>query len=112
VINLKHRKSKRLLDRVYLHFDSRFEWPSLSAPFQGEKGFCHALTLHAGIHADGTVVACCLDKEAVNDVGNAFKTSLETILFQGLAKKMREDFAAKKLTQELCQKCTYIKRFE
>jgi hypothetical protein len=55
-------KSKKIWNRLYLHFDSRFEWPSFSLPYQGTRGRCHRTINHIGIHADGTVVPCCLDK--------------------------------------------------
>lgn len=105
-------KSKRIWNRVYLHFDSRFEWPNPTMPIQSTKGFCHALTSHIGIHADGTVVACCLDKEARLDLGNCSKKSLSDILGDKRATLMRDGFAEKKLAEDLCQRCTYIKRFQ
>lgn len=105
-------KSKRIWNRVYLHFDSRFEWPHPLMPLQSNKGFCHALSSHIGIHADGTVVPCCLDKEARLDLGNCGSQSLAEILEGKRAKAMREGFAHKKLAEDLCQRCTYIKRFQ
>ncbi|MGZ3789149.1 MAG: radical SAM/SPASM domain-containing protein [Bacteriovorax sp.] len=104
-------KSKRIWNRVYLHFDSRFEWPSPAMPIQSTKGFCHALSSHIGIHADGTVVPCCLDKEARLDLGNCGTKSLEEILAGKRARTMREGFLQRKLAEDLCQRCTYIKRF-
>jgi MoaA/NifB/PqqE/SkfB family radical SAM enzyme len=53
-------KSKKIWNKLYLHFDDHFDWPSWDEPDQGELGRCHALTGHFGIHADGTVVPCCL----------------------------------------------------
>lgn len=105
-------KSKRIWNRVYLHFDSRFEWPHPSMPLQSDKGFCHALSSHIGIHADGTVVPCCLDKEARLDLGNCAQKSLTDILEGKRARAMREGFSAKKLAEDLCRRCTYIKRFQ
>ncbi|MBP9679829.1 MAG: SPASM domain-containing protein [Bacteriovorax sp.] len=105
-------KSKRIWNRTYLHFDSRFEWPHPLMPIQSQKGFCHALSSHIGIHADGTVVPCCLDKEARLHLGNCSSKSLEDILNGVRARTMREGFAQKKLAEDLCQRCTYIKRFQ
>ncbi len=105
-------KSKRIWNRVYLHFDSRFEWPHPLMPLQSTKGFCHALSSHIGIHADGTVVPCCLDKEARLDLGNCATMPLSEILNGLRARTMREGFAQKKLAEDLCQRCTYIKRFQ
>jgi len=111
-IDVSSIKSKRIYKRVYLHFDSRFEWPSPHMPKQSETGFCHAISSHIGIHADGTVVACCLDKEARLDLGKLPEMSLGEILAGQRARKMREGFAQKKLVEDLCQRCTYIKRFQ
>lgn len=105
-------KSKRIYKRVYLHFDSRFEWPSPLMPKQSESGFCHAVTSHVGIHADGTVVACCLDKEARLDLGKMPEASLSDILMGQRARNMRDGFKQKKLVEDLCQRCTFIKRFQ
>lgn len=104
-------KSKRIWNRVYLHFDSRFEWPHPSMPKISNQGFCHALSSHIGIHADGAVVPCCLDKEARLNLGNCSSKSLADILEDKRAKTMREGFAVRKLAEDLCQRCTYIKRF-
>ncbi|MBL7666011.1 MAG: SPASM domain-containing protein, partial [Bacteriovoracaceae bacterium] len=81
-------KSKKVLEKIYFHFDSRFDWPSLSLPHQGQAGTCHALETHIGIHAEGTVVPCCLDKEAQINLGNIFEQSLESILNSERAQKM------------------------
>lgn len=111
-IDVGHIKSKRIFKRVYLHFDSRFEWPSPLMPKQSEQGFCHALSSHIGIHADGTVVACCLDKEAKLDLGTIPEQNLDEILKAERAQKMLKGFLAQKLVEDLCQRCTYIKRFQ
>ena len=104
-------KSKKLINRLYLHFDSRFEWPSLGLPYKSTKGRCHALTGHIGIHADGTVVPCCLDKEAQIPLGNCLKEGLIDILNSPRAKAMKEGFEQGILVEKLCQHCSYIKRF-
>ncbi len=111
-VDVAFKKSKNITGRVYFHYDTRFEWPSLSNPFQGEKGFCHALSQQIGIHADGTVIPCCLDKEAKIPLGNVLEESFESIVNGERLKKIREGFQRHHLVEELCQKCTYIKRFD
>jgi radical SAM protein with 4Fe4S-binding SPASM domain len=111
-VNVGFRKSKNLLGRIYFHFDTRFEWPSLSDPIQGTQGFCHALSQQIGIHADGTVIPCCFDKEAGIPLGNILETPFEEILNSPKLLKIREGFQKHQLVEELCQKCTYIKRFD
>ncbi|WP_408098936.1 radical SAM/SPASM domain-containing protein [Peredibacter sp. HCB2-198] len=111
-IDVGFKKSKNITGRLYFHFDSRFEWPSYKDPDQGNKGFCHALSQQIGIHADGTVVPCCLDKEAGIPLGNVLKDSFESILASERLTRMRDGFKKQLLTEELCRKCTYIKRFD
>lgn len=107
-----HRKSKNITGRVYFHFDSSFKWPTYADPERGDKGFCHALTQQIGIHADGTVIPCCLDKEAGIPLGNVLTESFEDILNSPRLVTMREGFKNHILTEELCRKCTFIKRFD
>ncbi len=111
-IDTRHRRSKNITGRVYFHFDTRFEWPSYGNPLQGDHGFCHALTQQIGIHADGTVVPCCLDKEAGIPLGNVLTDSFANILNEPRLKNMRDGFAKNQLTEDLCKRCTYIKRFK
>lgn len=111
-INVAFNKSKNVTGRIYFHFDSRFEWPSYKDPDNGSKGFCHALSQQIGIHADGTVVPCCLDKEAGIPLGNILTQSFEEILETPKLITMRQGFKNHILTEELCRKCTFIKRFD
>ncbi len=104
-------KSKRIWKKLYLHFDSRFDWPSLNSDRHSEQGRCHGLKSHIGIHADGSVVPCCLDKEAIINLGNLNSNSLEDILNSELATSIRSGFAQNKLVHPLCQGCEYITRF-
>lgn len=111
-VDVGFKKSKNIAGRVYFHFDTRFRWPNFEDPERGDKGFCHALSQQLGIHADGTVVPCCLDKEADIPLGNILEDSFETILNSPRLIKMREGFKNHRLEEELCRKCTYIKRFD
>lgn len=109
-----HIKSKKILEskRLYLHFDSRFEWPNPNFPKRSEKGTCQGLRNHFGIHADGTVVPCCLDKEAVINLGNVFETGVSDILNSPRAQAIKNGFEAGELVEDLCQRCTFISRFD
>lgn len=110
-IDIRRRKNLPLSGRIYLHFDSRFIWPSPALPVRGQQGYCHGLSNHFGVHADGTVVPCCLDKEAVINLGNVREQSLEEILRSPRAESMRQGFARGQLTEDLCQRCPFIERF-
>ena len=104
-------KSKNIWNRLYLHFDSRFEWPSYSLPFQGTQGRCHGTINHIGIHADGSVVPCCLDKNASINLGNLNNQSLTDIINSERFTTMRNGFLNGVLVENFCQHCTFIKRF-
>ncbi len=110
-IDVRRRKNLPLQGRIYLHFDSRFVWPSPQLPLRGQEGFCHGLSNHFGVHADGTVVPCCLDKEAVINLGNIYQQSLNEILQSSRAESMRQGFARGELREDLCQRCPFIERF-
>jgi MoaA/NifB/PqqE/SkfB family radical SAM enzyme len=47
---------------------------------------------HIGIHADGTVVPCCLDKNGTINLGNVKEQSLQDILNSERFIKMRDGF--------------------
>ena len=111
-VDLRRRKGYRIEGRLYLNLDSRFEWPSPTAPFRSEKGFCHGLSTHFGIHADGTVVPCCLDKEAVLSLGTSKIKPITEILAGERALKIAQGFRNKQCVEDLCQRCDFIKRFK
>ena len=111
-IDLRRKKSYRVANRLYLNLDSRFEWPSLAAPFRSETGFCHGLSNHFGIHADGAVVPCCLDKEAVLKLGDVENQPIIDILAGQRATRIAQGFEQGKCVEDLCQRCDFIKRFD
>jgi radical SAM protein with 4Fe4S-binding SPASM domain len=104
-------KSKKIWNRLYLHFDSRFEWPSFLLPHQGTQGRCHGTISHIGIHADGSVVPCCLDKNAAINLGNMKEQSLNDIITSERFTQMRNGFLKGVLVEDFCQHCTFINRF-
>jgi radical SAM protein with 4Fe4S-binding SPASM domain len=104
-------KSIRLAEKILLHFDTYFEWPSLENPVYGD-GTCLGLQSHIGILADGRVVPCCLDGEGVITLGNLHEKGLDEILRGERATAMIEGFKKGKAVEELCQKCSYKERFK
>jgi radical SAM protein with 4Fe4S-binding SPASM domain len=104
-------KSKKIIDKVYLHFDSRFTWPSLNLPPISEVGTCHGLIKQLGILTEGTVVPCCLDKEGIINLGNIFENNLEEILSSPKSLAIIQGFGEGKMTESMCQKCPYAQRF-
>jgi radical SAM protein with 4Fe4S-binding SPASM domain len=111
-IDIRRQKGYPICGRLYVHFDSRFVWPSLQQEMRSQIGTCHALRSHIGIHADGTVVPCCLDKEAVINLGNCLETPLQNLLNGPRAQAMRRGFANGHLVENLCQRCNFVARFD
>lgn len=106
------RKSLHLLNRLYLHLDTRFTWPEIdgSRP-QNTNGFCHALSSHFAILVDGTIVPCCLDHDGVTALGNCRKQSLNSILASPKASAIAKGFSEGRLIESLCRQCAFISRF-
>ena len=111
-IDIKIQKSMLVKNRLYLHFDTEFTWPALDLPILGTVGTCKGLTNHFGILVDGTVVPCCLDKEAGIPLGKIQEEDILSILKSERASKIFTGFRHGKLVEDLCQRCQYIERFQ
>ena len=113
-------KSFNITERIYLHEDTRFEWPSIdertgkALQTRDERiaGTCRALDSHIAILHDGRVVACCLDHSGQITLGNIGEHSLADILESPLARDIREGFAQHELRHPFCQTCSFCKRFK
>ena len=106
------RKSARLMGRIYLHLDTLFAWPGDLGTEPRNRGFCHALSTHCAILADGTVCPCCLDADGRMALGNLHDAPLSEILDSPRARTMAAGFAAGRLVEEVCRHCTYCRRFK
>lgn len=128
-VTLEHfcsrHKSFLVEGRVYLHQDSRFEWPEQVSGSRFEaretlegqsvsypKGTCRALGTHCAILHDGRVVACCLDHSGQIALGHIQEKSLSEILSSPMATNIRDGFANHELRHPFCQNCTFCKRFK
>ncbi len=111
-IDVRKNKSHKIKNRLYLHYDTEFIWPSLDLPFLGQKGTCYGLNSHFGILVDGTVVPCCLDKEGAIPLGKIDDQPLQEILDSPKARAISDGFKKNKLVESLCQRCQYIERFQ
>jgi radical SAM protein with 4Fe4S-binding SPASM domain len=109
-LSTKEKKGIRLENKVLLHFDNYFEWPSLQNKIYGH-GTCQGLSSHIGILANGDVIPCCLDSEAVMRLGNLHQNQLEQILDSPRASSIREGFKEQRCSEALCLRCSYKGRF-
>ncbi|MFN3697333.1 MAG: radical SAM/SPASM domain-containing protein [Pseudobdellovibrio sp.] len=111
-VDIKLHKSKKIMHKLYLHFDTEFEWPTLKRDVISQKGTCYGLRKQLAVHANGDVVPCCLDKEAILKLGSLHNNNIKEILSSDKAKKIRTSFEQGQLIEELCQKCQYVERFQ
>ena len=102
----------RIRHKLHLEWGDRFEWPDVECDELGDAVFCHGLGDHFGILVDGRIIPCCLDREGVIELGNAYTDNIEEALSSPRAVAMREGFKCKKATEELCRKCGYARRFK
>jgi len=105
-------KSKKVWNKLYFHFDTRFEWPHPDLPAGDSSGTCQGLISHIAIHSNGVVVPCCLDKEARLSLGNSLEKPLVEILKSERATSMKNGFERGELVEDLCKRCDYVKRFK
>ena len=101
----------RIRDKQFLEWGDRFLWPDLQAEVCAGNAACYGLRDQFGILCDGTVVPCCLDSDGVVNLGNVFDTPLEEILNSPRAAAIADGFRQRKVTEELCRRCGYAKRF-
>ena len=104
-------KGVKITKNVYLNQDHEFQWPSLMAPEDEGKGFCHALRSQAAILVDGTVVPCCLDGEGVINLGNVKEKSFSEIVDGERANNLVDGFSRREAVEELCRKCGFRQKF-
>lgn len=102
----------RVISKVLFNFDSLFEWPSLDAPFVGEKGSCHGLSGQMAILSSGELVPCCFDYEALINLGNVKENSLKDILNSPKSQNILDGFKKGIITEELCKRCAYRAKFD
>ena len=103
-------RSIRLDEKILLHFDTYFEWPSLDSRHE-TQGTCQGLRSHFGILASGKVVPCCLDKDGIIELGDLHVSSLKETLQSPRTQAILAGFQEHKAIERLCQKCTYKERF-
>ena len=104
----------RLATKTFLEWGEEFEWPDLGAAAlpEGAPVFCYALRNQVGVHADGTVVPCCLDADGVLSLGNLNEQPLADIVNSPRARAIYDGFTVHSAAEELCRRCGYARRFK
>lgn len=106
----KHRI--KLNQNITIDLDDQFKWPSLDDPFVSSNGRCHAGTKMLAILVDGTVTPCCLDPQAILDIGNIYEQSFDELIKNQRYINLINGFKQNKLIEDLCQHCSYRTRFK
>ncbi len=101
----------KLREYVFLEWGELFEWPDKNAEDIGGNHSCYGLRDQVGVLVDGTVVPCCLDAEGIINLGNIFEDDLSGILNSERAESLKKSFQNRNVTEELCRRCGYAKRF-
>jgi len=109
---LKTTSAIPLDKNVFLNQSRRFDWPDKNGPDLGDQGFCLGLREQFAVLVDGTVVPCCLDRNADIALGNIFMQPIGEILGGQRAKGIVEGFSRRKIVENLCRRCGYRKRFD
>ncbi|WP_417324973.1 radical SAM/SPASM domain-containing protein [Halarcobacter sp.] len=105
-------KNIKLARMVFINFDEYFNWPSLDNEFVSKEGTCYGLDSHFAILSSGKVAPCCLDKDAVINLGDINNSSIKEILSSKRVQDIKQGFKSGKVIEELCQKCEYRTRFD
>ena len=109
---LKTTSAIPLDKNVFLNQSRHFDWPDKNGLDLSDQGFCLGLREQFAVLVDGTVVPCCLDRNADMALGNIFKQPIEEILGSMRAKRIVEGFSERRVVEDLCKKCGYRKRFD
>lgn len=99
----------KIEEKLFLEWGNLFEWPDIDGEDIGENHSCYGLRDQVGVLCDGTVVPCCLDADGAINLGNIFETPLSDILNSERAKKLRQSFIDRKVTEGLCRRCGYAR---
>ena len=102
----------RVKNNLFLNMAENFEWPTMDMPYRSHRGKCRATINQLAILSNGTVVPCCFDCEGVIKLGNANDQSIVEILNSERALAIYNGFKKQELVEPLCQRCTYIERFD
>jgi len=112
---LKDEKNKigiELKPNLYINYDESFNWPNIKNEVKNQTGYCLGLKTHIGILSNGIVVPCCLDNNGNIPLGNIKNNTLNEILNSKKAQDMIKGFKERNLVEDLCKRCSYIKKFE
>ena len=111
VNKINDEKNIKIRDNIYIDKDNEFEWPEITRK-KSDYGTCLGTKTHIAILSNGNITPCCLDSKGIVSLGNIFKDNLSDVINSKLFKEINTGFNNNKIVTDLCQSCTYRKRFE
>ena len=105
-------KAQLLFERIYLHADTRFQWPGENDDAEPRlHGSCNAIKTHFAILVDGRIVPCCLDYNGELTLGHVLDGGIKAALAAPRTKAMQYGFSTYNLVEPTCQHCNFCERF-
>ncbi len=101
----------RISERIFVNIADKFRWPSMTDPEIPGPAYCKGMREQAAILCDGTVTACCLDKEGIISLGNIENENFDDIIKSPRAQAVSSGFGRRECAETLCKKCSYRMRF-
>lgn len=112
VTDTSKKDSYKLKENVYIYFQELFRWPDINDEVISYVGTCHGGTDMLAINSNSDVTLCCLDPYAHNYLGNLKENSLKEIMSSEKYLNIISNLKNRKITTELCSKCSYRLRFD
>lgn len=109
---IPHCRGIKLAENIFLNQAEKFDWPDVNAKEVGIEGFCYGMRDQLAILVDGTVVPCCLDRDASIYLGNIKEGSIQEIVESKRAKELFDGFSRREAVEDLCRRCGYRSRFK
>lgn len=106
------KQNYKIGNHTYVDFDNSFDWPDINTYKESNIGYCHGALDQIAILSNGTVTACCLDADGFINFGNVFEKPLKEILKTERYTTMVKNLHNHKLSEKLCQKCTFRTQFD
>ena len=108
ISKLNNEEKIKITNNLIIDTFHEFIWPDINNGYYSEKGRCKGLIDHIGILSDGTIIPCCLDSNAIINLGNIYTDNIEDIMKQERVKKMIDGFKKGYKCEELCRHCKFL----
>lgn len=108
---INQEKNTKIRGNIYIDRDYEFDWPKIDTKKSG-VGTCLGTKSHIAILSNGNITPCCLDSGGIMKLGNIFQDNLDDVISSSRFQRIYQGFRHHQITEDLCQSCTFRKRFE